>query len=430
MTFLRKGILVSGGQVIGILLGLIVGILYSRILGPEGMGQYHLLRSTSLIIVTMAALGIGNANIYFLNNRKTPIVEVTTNALKSSMVMGALLAVLTVTIFLAFPGYFGRIPVPVVIFFATGVAALLGNALLRQILTAQMAVRRMVTVSLTEVSVGLVGGAAMGVFGWLVPETALIVLASGYWAGFILLLVYLRPHIELFRSFNWKLFGDMLVYGLKLAAASVLYLLCLEISVMLLRYLKPDRFDDIGLYSRAVAIAGLVALVPRMLGPLLFAKWSGVTGQARTQQVEMALRMSVTYGIMAAIPVVLLGKYLIWFLYGVEFLAAQEALRILAPALIFLTIFNVCSNLLAGDGRAVITVYILAGTLVVLGVTAFLLVPVFGIAGAALAVLCGNAFTGLVNLAVCRRLYGLNLLNCLFVHRGDLAYIRQAMRRQ
>ncbi len=61
MTFLKKGMLVSDGEVIGILLGLIVGILYSRVRGPEGTVQYHLLRSTSLIIMTIAVLGIGSA---------------------------------------------------------------------------------------------------------------------------------------------------------------------------------------------------------------------------------------------------------------------------------------------------------------------------------------------------------------------------------
>ncbi len=107
MSFLRKGILVSGGQGVVMALGLLVNILYSRAMGPEGVGQYQVFLSSSVIVMTFAALGVGNANIYFLNNRKVPIADITTNTLKFCMAMGLLLAVAMTIVFLSLPKYFG-----------------------------------------------------------------------------------------------------------------------------------------------------------------------------------------------------------------------------------------------------------------------------------------------------------------------------------
>jgi len=275
----------------------------------------------------------------------------------------------------------------------------------------------------------LAGGSLLAIFGQLTPETGLVIMTLACLGHLTLVVIFLRRHIDLSLSFDWRLFGRMLSYGIKLASANILYLLSLEMSVMLLRYLKPEQFYYIGLYSRAVAVSGLVMMVPRMFGPLLFAKWSSVIGEARARQAELVLRSSMAYAIPAAIAIMLLGKYVILILYGAEFVPAADALRILAPAIVFVTIFGTCSNLLAGDGRATITVYILAGTVIIIFIVTCLLVPMLGIRGAALGALCGNGFMAIASFAVCRKLYRLKLLRCLLLRKSDLTYIRQALRR-
>jgi len=137
--------------------------------------------------------------------------------------------------------------------------------------------------------------------------------------------------------------------------------------------------------------------------------------------------MSCTYGLLAAVFLMIFGKWIIWLMYGHEYLRAQEALIILAPAVAMLSLFNVCNNLLAGDGRALVTACILVGTVAIIATVTYLAAPVWGIRGVAAAALCGNAFTATVSLAACNRYFHLNPLKCLIPSRSDLAYVIQSL---
>ena len=430
MSFFRKGILVSAGQMIGILMGVLSGILYARMLGPDGVGQYRLFSTTSVMVTAISTLGIGSASIYFLNNRKVPLNLIATNCLRFALVTGMLVTILMVIAFLSLPGYFGRISIPVAIIFAMGLGAAPLWSVLYQILVAQLAARRMVSLQLLRAAVVLVGGALLALPCWLTPQTAILVLAASTFCGVGLAVAYRWKNLDLSIRFDWGLFWKVLAYGLKLASANILLLVYLELSVMLLRYLKPDDFVPVGLYSRATAICGLIVIIPRIMGPLLFAKWSGVTGETRIHQVQMALRMGLTYSILTAGFVLVFGKYIIWIMYGRDFLPALDALRILAVSTIFVSIFSVCYNALAGDGRATLVTGVLAVAIVILFSVTCWLVPVFGICGAAVGTLCASGFMATAVVVLCMKLYGLNPLKCLFVHAGDLRYARVAMRRK
>ena len=428
MSLLRKGILVSGGQVVSIALSMLAGILFSRTLGPDGMGQVDLFRSTANIVGVVFAMGLGPASIYLLNNRKVPLVAIVTNSVKMSVVLGAVLAAALAVTILRVPEYFGVVSAAVAIVFSVGVGAVLMTNLVRPVLVAQLDARRMVAVDLAAPTIILLAGTVLWLVGCLEPGIVLAVGALGCIAGAAMVVTFLRREVHLARPFDWGLLGQGLVYGLKLAAANVLYVLSYNVTVLLLRYLTPERFDDVGLYTRAVAICSLVTLVPSAVGPLLYAKWSGMTGQARTNQAEMALRLNVAYGATAMVGILLLGKYIIWILYGAAFIPAEAALVFLAPALFLIPIFGVCSNLLASDGRAALSAFILAGTVVVVSVVTWVGVPLWGIRGAALAVLCANTFTAAGVVAVCVWLYGMNPLRCVLLRRSDIAYILAALR--
>jgi len=260
-------------------------------------------------------------------------------------------------------------------------------------------------------------------------QTALVVLAASNWVSSVLTLWYVRPNLRMSIPLDRRLLVRTISYGAKLAAANILALFSLGITVILLGYFRDKHFVNIGLYTRAVAVANLVILVPVAFGPLLYAKWSSVTGEARARQAEMATRLNLGYGLVGCLSIVFLGRHILRLLYGEEFVPAAIALPILGPALVLHCVFGVTSNLLAAAGKAMVTAFILVGTVIVVASVTFLAVPHLGIRGAALGALCGNAFTATAGLVVCCRLFGLKLRACLLPQRGDWAYIRQALRR-
>ena len=427
MNFLQKGILVSSGQTFGIMLNMIVGILFSRVLGPIGMGQYEIFRSTAVITVTVMALGIGNANIFFLNNRKVLPAVITTNTVKIATVLGGILVAGLTTVILAFPNYFGSISILTALFFGSGVSALLSTLLLRPILVAQLAARKIVSTDLINRIVLLIVGTVLVIANRLSPEAALFALALGYFSSFLLVIGYLQPYIEFTRPFEWRLLRSIITYGMKFASSNLLYVLSCNITVILLRLLREDGFSDVGLYARAVALCGLVSLLPIQIGPLLYAKWSNTKEETRIHQAEMTIRVNLAYSLVVCIGVLVLGKYVICIMYGSEFIPATAALQILAPTMLFTPQFGVCNNLFASDGRVGITVWIMTGMVIIIGSVSYLAIPTMGIRGAALSAFCGNAFTAIVSMTVCTRIYGLHLIRCLLLRKSDFSYILQAL---
>lgn len=428
MSFVHKGLTVGGGQLLVTALYTSSTILFSRLLGPDGVGQIDLVRSTGVLVVTFATIGLGQANIYFLNNCRIPAPKVVTNALKTAAVIAPLVAIALAGAIFIFAEYFGSIPLPLAVAFAAGVGAHACACILRPILVAKLAAVRMVAVDLLNPLCLIMGVVTLAALGTLTSRSALLVLSLGYWASFMLLLVFLRDDFDFGLPFDWSLLGNLVTYGLKLAAANILLVLSSTITIMLLRYLRPDDFSAVGLFARAAGVCGLAALVPNAVGPLLYAKWAGVTDAARITQAERAVRLNIAYAAAATLALVLAGKYILWLLYGAEFISAQYPLRILAPASVFAVLFGVSNNLLAGDGRAMVTTYILCGTVAVVVGVAWLAIPAWGEQGAALATLCGSAFTAAVSLATCRRLYGVRPLHCFVIAREDFTYLFRTLR--
>jgi len=452
MGFLRKGILVSGGQIFAVLLNTLVNILFARTLGPNGVGQFELFRNTQLIVVTVMAMGIGNGTIYFLNNLKVSPGRIVTNTIKSTYVTGLVLITGLVTTILACRNYFPHESFLTVLIFSIGSAALLVSLVLRPVLTAQLAAKRMVAISVITPLIMLIGVGFMVVrvlvsrapihpADWrtylhghlhvhlsaLTPSAALLFLAAGGIAACLLVLFFVRKHIDLSQPFEMKLFIDLAKIGLPLAVANLLYVASLSITVILLRYLHRGDFSSIGLYTRAVGISGMVTIVPVAIGPLLYARWAGMKGEARAKQGEMAVRLNVAYGAIACLALLKYGAFIVTLLYGARFVHAYAAIRILAPSLIFLTVFGVCDNMLASDGRAIITVCILVGTVAVIALVARLAIPLLDIRGAALAALCGNVFTATAGLIICSKFYGIRIWRCLLISPSDVRFIYNAL---
>ncbi|SEW52478.1 MATE family efflux transporter [Chitinophaga arvensicola] len=428
MSFLRKSIFVTGGQMAGIMLNMLAGVIYSRSLGPGGMGQYELFRSSQMVVVTFLSLGMGTASIYFLNNLKYEPREIISNTAKVSLLFGGLLIIGFTAAIVFNPGYFGTISFMIALLFSFGSAALVNISTLRPVLVAQLASKRMVVIDMLPRIIILLSGLLMLLISKRSPAFAITALGVGNTVACCTLFYFLREHLHLRTPFNWKLLGSLLKYSIKLSASNFLYVLTSNVTVMLLRYTQQQNFNQVGLYTRAVAISGMITLIPSTVGPLLYAKWAGLKGDLLTKQAEFAMRVSSSVSFVISAGVYIFSRYIIHLLYGPSFYGANVALRILAPSLVFITISSICNNLLAGDGKALITMYILMVTFsIVAGVTWFT-VGRLGIEGAALAVLCGNIFSAVAGIVVCNRQYGLNIANCLVIRRPDIQTMLKSLK--
>ncbi len=430
MSFARKSLLVSLSQMGAIVLGVLSSIVLYRGMGPGGTGQFNLFRQTATFAVALATFGFGSASVYYLRNQKTPIEQVVGTLCGYAMATALPLAVAMGAAVLLFPDYFGNVPFWVSAAFAIGTASLMALALLRMVLVAQMAARRISTTNLTPTIILLVAGAILAVARRLTAEVAIGLFAVSQLLALAQVLGYLRPHLRLRGSFSWPLFRNLFAYGSKLYVANVLLLLGSTGTMMLLRHYTLSDFSQVGLFSVAMGISSYTSTPISAISPLLYAKWSEAAGAERILQVERVARLTLAFGVAASIGAILLGRLAIWVMYGRQFMPAQAALNLMAPAAALISFYSIFDALLAGAGRAGASAWVFGITCPLsLGLTA-LFVPRMGFVGAAVATLVGNATAAAAGVLICRKLIGIRPWKCLVLRGSDVRHVVTALRRR
>ena len=420
MSLLRKGIYASGGSIICTCLDVATNMILARALLPEGMGRYQLPIIAATIAVTITSLGIGQANIYFLNRHNVDPKQVVMNSIWVGFMGSFLLIVFLPILFASFPKYFGIFPLWISVLFSLGVSFSYAINLVRPLLMAALKVRQAVHSQVINRFVVLAAVCLGSLFNILSVNIALFIFAIGNFSSLLLLVFYLRRQISSAYSFRFQVFREQLKYGLKLYIANLLEVTNMSIAILLLRYLIPNNFSDIGYYGRAVSLCGLVLLIPRSVGPLLYAKWSGISTNERKAQVELTMRLYLYMCLALVSGLIIFSHWIVLVVYGEHFLPSVPALRILSVGIALRAMFDVCNKLLASDGLALITAIIFGISAIIIGALTWLLVPQYGINGAALS----NMFSGFVlfsiQLAILRKKYGVHLENVLLPKKNDV----------
>jgi len=430
MSFLRKGLLATSSSILCVGLGVITTMMLARTLLPEGMGRYQLPINTVTLVVTLLSFGLGQSSIFFLNNRKVEVKQIMTNSVWVAIFTSVLL-ILTMPIVLSvFADYFGFMPMWVKLTLCLGMCGSYSAALFRPILIAHLRMREAVYMQVAN-SVFFLATVALCFLGrWLTVYLAICFFSVGSIIRALLGLWFLREHLTGAYSFDFGLFKDSFRYGLKLYSASILNIVNTLIGVMLLRYFMREDFTAVGYYGRATSLCRLAALLPMSLSPLLYAKWSGLSAEERRGQVEMVIRMFVIVGAIIIFGLAVFSHRLILFLYGESFLPAVPVLRILVIGLALRTVLSVCNQLLASDGRAQITAYLLGISVIVGVILTWALVPYYGINGAAIANVLASFTVFTIGLVIVKRLYNIRIGHMLFLKKSDFKYLLYAIKKR
>ncbi|MBN1105221.1 MAG: oligosaccharide flippase family protein [Deltaproteobacteria bacterium] len=423
MSLLRKSILSAGGTVICAALGIITQMILSRKLGPDGMGQYQLLLSTSTLAVAVATLGIGQANVYFLNHFNSPKAAVVMNSVYWWAVAGTVLFVGYVGAVKEFVNYFGRVPIEALLIFGVGLLGVLLVNLLRPVLVAELLMREAVLVTVAAPSAYLVTVACLAATTRLSVVQAIIAMAVGNAAGALVCIWFVRDGLKWHERFDARFFWKLLPHGMQLASSNIVQLASATMGILLLRHFMHESFSEVGYYGRAIAVCGLMQLLSASATPLLYSKWSSVNQAERTAQVERATRIQTAMGIGIVFFLLVFGRYLIILLYGHSFLAAVQPLYLLSFAHLIKGPTNIFTNLFAGAGQPSLNSLIWGISLPFLVLFSFLLVPRFGIAGAAIAEICSSSASLLAAACVAGHRYGVDLSQSFVFKGSDLRYI-------
>jgi O-antigen/teichoic acid export membrane protein len=408
------------GQAATLAIGFFASIALARWLGPTDRGLLGVITSVSNVALALGSIGLPMAVWYFAS-RETPAFG---ELLGNTFLYAGLLAI-------AFGGGFwlfrdelsghlshgrggyawvlGGFVVSIIFLDYTTHNQLLGR--LRFGLVNLLVVLSKIAYLICVVV--LVGVLDLGVSG------ALIAVAAGSAVVTVgstrIILGWARPRVDL------RLFRELLRYGSRIQVGSIFQLLNYRLDVVILQFYVS--LSTVGYYVVAQTLAELVLTLARAFQGSVLPLVSHYEGDERQ---NVTTRNSLRHHGVLAFAALLLnaafGPLVIVFAYGAAFHPAIVPMLILLPGMWFVGSANVVMGDLSGRGRPGVASALSGGVVVVTVVLDLLLIPPFGMVGAAVASLVAYVCFGVSSLVVLARIAGLDLRELLPTSADVRAY--------
>lgn len=389
----------------------ILRIVLGRELGPEGLGVYTLAFTIYLFGMQFAAFGIGSALTKYVAEfleDKVAIRNYVSSGMTSSIITGGLMGVV---LFLLAPYIaisFFHVPELEPLVQLTALCypfiaiqkAVLGtlNGFRKMHLYALLNIIQNVTV--VAASIALVLLFEMGVMGAVIGFVGPTILVSA------LSLVLIRDCMGFGASlWNTAALRATTVFGFYVVLAHSIGFLNTNIdSIMIGYYLNPT---EVGVYAVAVLLAQTLTLIPSAVQRVTAPATATLYGKGDIGAIReiISSTMKKTFLVSAAIAliIVIFGQFFISLFFTAEFLPAYVPLLVLLVGHIIFAPFMAIGSTLASIGKVNIPfkIHSICGVLnVVLNI---LLIPLFGIMGAAASTTITHIANFVVHMVVIKR---------------------------
>ncbi len=430
MNFLRDSLatILSLGSTF--LLGIVSSVLTARLLGVEGKGILTLAFLLPSLCISLTSLGQGSANAYFLRRR-----EVAVGPLLANSILVALAAtVVCVAGVVALWPWLGHRVVPGVSVEIAALAmarvplALITDYSLYVLLGMQQVVRMnaaslagqvssigMVVVALLVFQVGVRGAVIASLFGSL---ACLLITLRALRDTIGRDAFHFRPDLRVLRN--------SLSYGVREHVGNLAMFLAYRVDVFFVAAYGGAK--AVGIYAIAVLLAEMFFYLPHAVSTALFPRVTGGTASDGAQATARTVRMTsgiVWIGALISLPLV---EPLIRLGFSDGFASAAPAFFALLPGVYAMSLSKVMSPYFTGTlGRPGI---VARTSLVAVAINIplnFVLIPRFGIVGAAAASSVAYVAHAAVSLFIFRRHSGFSFSEILFPRQEDMAWVAASL---
>ena len=230
---------------------------------------------------------------------------------------------------------------------------------------------------------------------------------------------WMRGKVDFSLKADVKVIHKLLLMGIKLSWADLMILLNGQLNILLVKYLL-DNFESVGYFSRGQRVAMLTVTAGQAVLPLLFSKWASFPEDRLRIHVEKVMRFASTLGFMMIVGVLVFGRWIILILYGKEFIPATIPMMILVPGTMLYLLSRTFIQLLSSRGVPEISGTALLCSAIFNAVLSWVLIPIIGINGAAIAASAANILLLIILAAIVKVKYEVRLTRCILVNRTDI----------
>lgn len=389
-SFFQGGISAFISSFVSIGVSMLTGIIFARVLGPSGKGSYDLILATTSLAVILLGLSLPSGITYVVARHELALgrlgISLLTILLMQTLCVGGLLVLVeNSSLAPAFiPSQFTNYAVAMVtaaFFFQSG------YSWLRAVLVGQ---QRIILVSIFDSGsrtlllllvilgalwrIGSSGPAPSALFIWINTATSA---ASG-----VVLVLLLRSEFGSFAG--QSAVAEVVQFARVSYFGNLAQFLNYRADVFLVSLLT--NIGSVGQYTLAVSLGQFVWLISNAFAFALFPRVASSQSDhaANLMRTAKVTRLSLTASVLIALAMAFVADMLLPSIYGEEFRTAVQPLLLLLPGIAIFSVANVLGSYFAGMGKPAINLKAALVGLVITIPLDLLLIPRFGISGAAL----------------------------------------------
>lgn len=421
---IRKGILINLIQLVQVVALVAITILVTRVTGAHGRGVYTLAGSVAILAAMITALGISWAAIYFIGKRQFPLVDVVSTLMTVSLVTGGVAVAGLAVVYVLFQNtYFHEVNPTQALLMLVLAGFLQLATTTASIVLGMNRPLPYAGISMVQVVVALVIQVIFAVAGHLTATSALLALTAGAAAGAGYGLVLIRREVPLRLGLDPKILRSFLNFGIRGYAANLMMMLSYRLDSLIVNGLKG--VTSLGYYSVATAMAETLTYGAVGFALVLFPQVSSVERKEANRITPAVCRNAVFMTLIGAVVLFVISRQLVLFVFGAGMTPALQPLWLLLPGIVSLAAVRVISSYLSGIGKPIYTTYIAAGAAILTIFLDLLLIPPYGINGAAAASTIVYTCMAAASVWMVKRETGAGVLEILVVRPEDFARYRR-----
>jgi O-antigen/teichoic acid export membrane protein len=423
----------AGRQLWAGLLQLATIALIARGYGPTGNGIYTVALLLPTMLSTLLGLGMGPSNVFHLGSRAyglRPVLRTTSVVWLAVSIAG--LCAGGALIHLKAHQYFPGVPVEVLWvallsfppFLYVNFAGSLFQGL--QDFTAfNLSLSLQPALSLAGVLLCVILGLPAV---WLLA--AYLVASTGAALAMTVVLRRRLATLPAGREERYSL-SVALSYGFKSHLANIVAFLNYRIDLYLVNLLMMNPAAA-GLYAVAMQMAEKLWLISQAVNTVLFPRLSEVRNDPERVVAITGIvsRVTLFVTLEGAIAAGAIAYFAITLIFGQRFSAAYVPFLLMLPGIVAGSMARILSSEIAARGRPEINLYMGLSVVVVNIALNLLLIPPYGINGAAVATSLAYISNLGIRLVIYRKFTGASVIDILFVKRSDFAAAKGLLRRR
>lgn len=381
-----SAVLTASAALASTALGAVTSVIIARDLGVVARGEFAVISSLALLVGTTLMVGLPTAASYAAARLKgDDLTRVVHAALWATAVLAVLAACAYAFASLVVrPSGVGR---GVILVGAATAVAVIVDQVSRQVALTTAPLRWFAASQVIPAAL-LLGGVFL-VAGHLTVASTLALSALASLIGAVVAIVALARHGVLGRRLLVRSPGQCvsalrpyLAFALLTYGTISLTHLVRRVDVLLVDGYRGS--GAAGIYAVAVQVSDLLLVVPGALGFLVFRLGARST-TGHWAAILRTLRWTVGLSVVLALAAGALAAPLVERVFGTSYSAAVTPLRLLLPGAALLALQSVISNYIAARGRPRRVLFAwLAGAVVGIGLD-IVVIPIYGVAGAAAA---------------------------------------------